>query len=774
MRLFFWHLKKNKFLINLMKKGINRDGLWCLLCIACFIGGYYFQDKSLHYIKNMRQMERVPKVSANHVVPGEVNIEGKAQKNHEIIRSKYTKTECLYYAYLKEREKTGSDGDKYWVTVEKGFQSTDFRIQDSTGSVLVELTKGGVKPELNRDYYITKGSIRYSEWRIQEGEFIHLFAMAMKYGGQNIIRFDQKGSFVPSLSNDVGISIRTSWGTKGVLFNVLGISLYCFGCLFLCFSLRIHRVLLFLSATSALIFMVLVFCSLRMMKDDLSDGHQRLVRLQQSSTNAVSEIFDGFEEGWDFDSKELMSLDEKTRGRVLGIRDDFLSSISRSNQILQRFPERLLRPLWGLELWEVPPGIKIKSDAEIKKTPIPISIFIISIKPAIGLIVFGLYFGFRKIKTKRYIENIPTSSSIGLSYGPAELAGKLALDSEAKLIGPESKKPCAYYRHKVTEVRRSGDRRTTITIKDESKMVPFFCTDKDGKTKVVPDGSEIIAGLKKKRQIGNRTYLEWHLAEGEEVYILGSAEIDEVAGDKLLVCDGKEKFPFIISDRSEEATMLHHGRKGLFGLGLALNASVFVGMVIFGTLGSFAPTDFLLSAIVAPIFLSICMFVLMYNDLVFLRNRVRRAWSNIEVSLQKRADLIPNLEQVVKNYMSHEKEVLEYITEIRTSIAEKKSFSTTEADSVMEREILISERLFALREDNPNLKGNEMMEDLMNRLVRMENEVSMMRTGYNDGVERYRTTIQRMPEVILARIFKFNDVASLKFSCQIRDIPQLN
>ena len=164
----------------------------------------------------------------------------------------------------------------------------------------------------------------------------------------------------------------------------------------------------------------------------------------------------------------------------------------------------------------------------------------------------------------------------------------------------------------------------------------------------------------------------------------------------------------------------------------------------------------------------------MYNDLVFLRNRVRRAWSNIEVSLQKRADLIPNLEQVVKTYMSHEKEVLEYITEIRTSIAEKKSFSTTEADSVMEKELLISERLFALREDNPNLKGNEMMEDLMNRLVRMENEVSMMRTGYNDGVERYRTTIQRMPEVIIARIFKFNDVASLKFSCQIRDIPQLN
>ena len=74
----------------------------------------------------------------------------------------------------------------------------------------------------------------------------------------------------------------------------------------------------------------------------------------------------------------------------------------------------------------------------------------------------------------------------------------------------------------------------------------------------------------------------------------------------------------------------------------------FLGLVLFGAVGSFAATDFLLAAMFAPLFL-ISMFALMYNDLIFLRNRVSRAWANIEVSLKK-GRLIPNLEQVVKSY----------------------------------------------------------------------------------------------------------------------------
>ena len=84
-------------------------------------------------------------------------------------------------------------------------------------------------------------------------------------------------------------------------------------------------------------------------------------------------------------------------------------------------------------------------------------------------------------------------------------------------------------------------------------------------------------------------------------------------------------------------------RRGLGWLNLGLNGFVLIGFGLFGAAASYAATDFLLASMIAPLFLAGCFVGLMYNDIVFVRNRVLRAWSNIGVSLKKRADLIPNL-----------------------------------------------------------------------------------------------------------------------------------
>ena len=109
--------------------------------------------------------------------------------------------------------------------------------------------------------------------------------------------------------------------------------------------------------------------------------------------------------------------------------------------------------------------------------------------------------------------------------------------------------------------------------------------------------------------------------------------------------------------------------------------------------------------------------------------------------------MIPNLEKIVKAYLSHEKEVLASLAELRNSVFGKNSFTPAEADVTMNHESVISNRIFALKESYPDLKSNEMIDDFMNRLARMENEVSMMRSGYNDGVERYRSAKQRFPKL---------------------------
>ena len=755
---------------------MKKSGLslwWVLGLVLCTIMGFLAQKWASSAIKDMRQMERVPNVSANHLIPGEVSIHGKARQGKKLLKSRYTKTPCLYHRFLKQREERDSEGDTRWVTVESGSEATDFFLSDKTGKALVKLSRKNVKPDLSIDFRKEKGKYRYSEWRIEEGENIYAFAVADEDADGISIRFDLPGSFSPILSNAGALENRSDYGTKGVLLSALSLSLFCFACLFVCFLLRIHRVLIFLSIVSFLVFSVLIYFSLSMMHTDLLDGFNRLSRLERSANKAVEKYL-GESFDWSTIDKNSKTLGKIERDRVLGIRDDFLESIARTNSIRNRFPERLLAPIWGIKAWPVPIGFDPMPGKIVEKTPMKTSVVVISIKVSLILILLGAYFGFRRIKTKRYIENIPTSLSSGLAYGPSEIKGKVNFSENISLKGPETGTNCVYYRHKITEKRTNGKKTRTVVIKDESHHVPFFCKDREGMTLINPEGAEITAALKKKRKSGVRTYYEWHLAKGDELYLLGSAVVDEKSGDRLMLSDGKDDFPFLISDESETETMLRQSRKGLFGIGVAQNCTVFLGFIIFGALGSFAATDFLFSATLAPFFLAISMFILMYNDLIFLRNRVKRAWANIEVSLKKRCDLIPNLEKIVKAYLSHEKEVLASLAELRNSVFGKNSFTPAEADVTMNHESVISNRIFALKESYPDLKSNEMIDDFMNRLARMENEVSMMRSGYNDGVERYRSAKQRFPEVILSKLFRFEDHNLLSFSSEIREIPNVN
>jgi len=738
--------------------------------------GFWVQSFGFDIIRDMRQMERVPQVSVHHVIPGEVSIQGKASKGKRTLVSRYTKTPCLYHRYLKEREKKDSDGDTHWVTVEQGSESTNFFLSEDTGKILVELKKGGVSPDLDEDYQKEKGRYRYTEWRIEEGEEVFAFAMAVKSNDGFSLRFDLPGSYTPVLSNDDALENRSGLGTKGVLSSTASVALLCFGCLLLCFAFRIHRVLVFLSTVSALTSVAMIYSGLSMMKVDLKDGYARLTRLEKSALSEVTELVD-VRVDWKTLPSDLVSLNERDRSRILGIREDFVASVERTNAIRDRFPERLLAPLWGIEPRPslLATGEVMSGESVIVKTPMKGWISLLCAAAALLMMGLGSFFGFRRIKTKRYVENIPTSPSAGLAYGPAEIKGIVECDPDRFLKGPVSDEKCVYYRYKITERRRSGKKTRTVVIKDEKRFVPFQCRDSEGVTPIEPEGAEFTADFKLKKRVGRRRHYEWHIAPATEVYVLGSAVVDKEKGDHLVISDGgNDGFPFLISDETETEVMLRQGRKGLLGIGFAQNGTVFLGLVLFAALGSFAATDFLLSALMSPMFLGFSMFVLMFNDLVFLRNRVKRAWANIEVSLKKRADLIPSMENIVKGYLSHEESVLEAVAGLRTAVVGKTSYSPTEVDSAMRQETTLTNRLIALREDSPDLKGDAVMDDFMRRLTRMENEVALMRKGYNDGIERYHEAKKRIPEVFLAKLFKFADVQYLRVEIQVREMPEIS
>ena len=157
--------------------------------------------------------------------------------------------------------------------------------------------------------------------------------------------------------------------------------------------------------------------------------------------------------------------------------------------------------------------------------------------------------------------------------------------------------------------------------------------------------------------------------------------------------------------------------------------------------------------IIAIVVVLIIAIIAAYNSLVTLRQRVRNSWSQIDVQLQRRFDLIPNLVESVKGYMKHESEVLEKVTALRTSWAN--------ATTVSEKAELSNQlsgalkTIMAVSENYPDLKASQNFSELQEELRATENKISASRQFYNDSVTRYNTKIEVFPSNIIAGIFGF-------------------
>ena len=151
--------------------------------------------------------------------------------------------------------------------------------------------------------------------------------------------------------------------------------------------------------------------------------------------------------------------------------------------------------------------------------------------------------------------------------------------------------------------------------------------------------------------------------------------------------------------------------------------------------------------------LIIIAFISMYNGLVSSRAKVDNAWSQIDVQLQRRFDLIPNFVETVKGYMTHEKETFEKIAALRTSWANTSSVSEkAEIDNQLSDAL---KTIMAVSESYPELKANQNFSELSEELRNTENKISFSRQFYNDTVTRYNTKIQVFPSNIIAGMFNF-------------------
>ena len=156
--------------------------------------------------------------------------------------------------------------------------------------------------------------------------------------------------------------------------------------------------------------------------------------------------------------------------------------------------------------------------------------------------------------------------------------------------------------------------------------------------------------------------------------------------------------------------------------------------------------------------------VAIYNRLVSLRNRYKNAFSQIDVQLKRRYDLIPNLVETAKGYLKHERETLEAVVSARSGAVDaSKRAAADPTDEGAMKQLLAAEagltgalgRLFALQENYPDLKANQNMMQLTEELTSTENKIAFARQAYNDSVMVYNTQIESVPDNFIAGPFNF-------------------
>ncbi len=158
-------------------------------------------------------------------------------------------------------------------------------------------------------------------------------------------------------------------------------------------------------------------------------------------------------------------------------------------------------------------------------------------------------------------------------------------------------------------------------------------------------------------------------------------------------------------------------------------------------------------AIIVIVVLVILWAIAIYNGLVGKKLKVENAWGQIDVQLQRRFDLIPNLVNCVKGYMEHEKEVLEKVTELRTAWAGAKGPNEKiELDNELSGAL---KTIMAVSENYPDLKANQNFSELQEELRNTENKIAYSRQFYNDSVTMYNEAIAVFPSNIIASMFAF-------------------
>lgn len=394
--------------------------------------------------------------------------------------------------------------------------------------------------------------------------------------------------------------------------------------------------------------------------------------------------------------------------------------------------------------------------------------------------------GFRVIRRRRLIADVPTSKTLGVFIGMAELKG--TAESDAPLTGYLSGANCVYYSYSVDEqwsrtvtesyTDSKGHRQTRTrtetgwkTIASDLQNPPFYLKDDSGIIRIIPDGAQVQPVTSFNQTCSahdplyygkgpdivipdsthRRRFTERSLPLHGPLYIFGQArERQDIAAAE--VAKDKDTDIFIISTKSEKQVSSGIG----WGAGMWLGAAlllVFGGSLLLYLNSAAVKINFAPAIITAiGIYLAalfIGWLVMIYNSLINLRHMVERAWSQVDIQLKRRFDLIPNLEAVVKGYTAHEKDVQLLVTELRSqSAATPPGVKGPDYRGVSPALRIIAERY-------PDLKAAASFLSLQKSLTDTEERIALARDYFNNIATAYNTRLAIVPDRFIAAIGGF-------------------
>lgn len=744
---------------------MKKLGYVALLLGAAAIAWVLLQ-KGFGQIQALRQLERVPSAQAAYVLPGEVTLTATARADQQATTGSYfTQTPSLFYHYSRERRTVDSEGKTRWRTEFTHTDGVDFLLEDDSGQVPVRISDHthAVKWDLRNSFSETQGDLRHTEWRLEPGDKVFVFAKAVAENDTIVLRFDQPGFFDPILSHYSQADSQAGFGAKGVWALWGGLSCLALAIFALARLLNLHRILVFVCLLGLGQALLLIHVALTMMGADLRNGIARYEQQKAGAEAQAEAVFTTSGLAWEgWQSLHAADLAEADERRLYAYRRYLGLSQQRLQQQMQARPESWLLGYWRLSPPAPIAGLSPEDELAIREqlTALPatrLGGFWPWLSLAGGALAAALltFAAIRTAKVKRLIENLPHVPIRGISCGITDTRGELVpMEDVPPLRTPHFGSPCVWYFFHEEEKRGSGKKARWVTIQKETRCQPFYLQDDEGRIAVRTEGAEVITSHRVVKTEGRWRYTEAFLQAGDPIYTVALAAIDPAQPDRLHLRSGAMGEPFIISNETENQVLLRKAGASMLTICGAFAGLLLTMLMLFGIYGGFSALDFLAAACVMPVYMTLMMLLLHYNDLIFLRQRALRNWANIDVSLKKRKDLIDNFARTAKAFLAHENSVQQKLSQLRASLTQTQGNQAKVAE-YLRLENQFHRTLSAVIENYPDLKSQELMQRLMKVISDGETEIALLRQGYNDAASVYNTRIASVPDVVFAKLFDF-------------------